>query len=382
MTTKLNRFLRKRYTENIIKYKKELNYLTSRRDYYVRYYDKKIASLMETYKYIDASNSEKEAMLKIFIDKKESFLEREAKSVANRTEKIGAKISKRNLQIAEIDENNEDLKEIIAKHEIEIMNDDSIHLEIQNLSMHFGGLKAVDQLSFSVRKGEIFGLIGPNGAGKTTIFNCVTQFYESTAGKVYFREKNNEVVSLNNYNTYNVIDLGIARTFQNIELVWELNVIDNLLVGAHSLYTSNIFTQLLRLPKIKIEEDNLKHKAYEILKRLGILEYAYYYPLGLPYGILKKIELARSLMTNPKLIILDEPAAGLNDKETQELAVIIREIKEEFDLTILLVEHDMGLVMTICDTVCAISFGKKLAIGTPKEIQNNIIVQTAYLGGE
>lgn len=258
----------------------------------------------------------------------------------------------------------------------------AIHLSISHLTMTFAGLKAVDDLSFDVKKGSIFGLIGPNGAGKTTVFNCITQFYKPKSGHLYFRNNKNEVINLLDYPVHNIIKQGIVRTFQNVELIWELNILDNMLVGAHSLYKSGFFTQLLHLPKLKREEEVIRKKAIQILTDLGLIQYKDFYPLGLPYGILKKIELARTLMTDPKLIILDEPAAGLNDFETKGLAKTIREINKNYGCTIFLVEHDMELVMDICDEICAISFGKKLAIGSPKEIQNHPLVREAYLGGE
>lgn len=298
---------------------------------------------------------------------------------ANRVEEIKLKL-------------NEDLKDDVKERfELELkveedrqrfMKDDNAHLMLTNLSMQFGGLKAVNRLSFTVKKGEIFGLIGPNGAGKTTVFNCITQFYKPTEGGLYYRDRLHKNHALIDYQTHDVIDLGIVRTFQNVELVWELSVLDNLLVGAHSIYSSGFFTQLLHLPRLKKEEEIIKKKAIEVLTKLKILQYKDVSPWGLPYGILKRIELARTLMTNPSLIILDEPAAGLNETETKELAKLIIEIRNEFDLTIFLVEHDMGLVMDICDQICAISFGQLLAIGTPTEIQKNKAVQEAYLGGE
>ncbi len=269
-------------------------------------------------------------------------------------------------------------KSLKAKYELP----EDIILSLENLSMHFGGLKAVDDLSFSVKEGEIFGLIGPNGAGKTTVFNCITRFYKPTAGEIYFKNINNEVVLLNDKKVHNIIREGIVRTFQNVEIVWELNVLDNLLVAAHTVYRSGFFGHLLNSRLLRQEEKVMKNKALKILEDLGLSAYQFAYPLGLPYGILKKIELARTLMANPKLIILDEPAAGLNDAETDDLAKVIKKISQDYKATIFLVEHDMGLVMEICDTVCAISFGKKLAIGTPKEIQSSKVVQEAYLGGE
>ncbi len=255
-------------------------------------------------------------------------------------------------------------------------------LKIENLTMQFGGLKAVDDLSFDVKKGEVFGLIGPNGAGKTTVFNCITQFYKPTAGKVTYRNSVDDLLLLNNYKVHDVVKLGIVRTFQNVELIWELSILDNMLVGAHSLYRSNFFDHSLQLLKFKREEKILTLKAEGILTDLGLIAFKDAYPIGLPYGVLKKIELARTLMSNPKLIILDEPAAGLNDTETLQLAETIKKIQKDYNCTIFLVEHDMGLVMNICDTICAINFGKKIAIGTPREIQNNDFVKEAYLGGE
>ena len=257
---------------------------------------------------------------------------------------------------------------------------ENIVLKVENLTMQFGGLKAVDDLSFEVKKGEVFGLIGPNGAGKTTVFNCITQFYKPTKGNLYFQEKLGNTISLTDYEVHNVIKKGIVRTFQNVEVIKEISVLDNLLVAAHTQYKSGLATQFLHLSKLKKEEKIIRAKAYEVLEFMGLSSYANWLAWGLPYGILKKIEIARTLMNNPQLIILDEPAAGLNDTETVELTKLIRKIQEKYNCTILLVEHDMGLVMDICDTICAISFGKLLALGSPAEIQRNKDVQAAYLG--
>lgn len=277
------------------------------------------------------------------------------------------------------EENVQELDEINAL--FDMYEDDSILLRVKNLNMRFGGLKAVDNLSFDIKKGEIFGLIGPNGAGKTTVFNCITQFYKPTSGKVYFN-RNETIMNLMDVQVHDVIKQGIVRTFQNVELVWELSILDNLLVASHTLYETGFFTQLFHLPSLKKEEDVIRAKALRVLEYLDLLPYKDFYPVGLPYGILKRIELARTFMTDPKLIILDEPAAGLNEVETKELATSIKQIAKDFGTTIFLVEHDMGLVMDVCDRICAINFGKKLAVGTPKEIQNNKLVQEAYLGGE
>lgn len=265
------------------------------------------------------------------------------------------------------------------KNKEDIIKDNEV-LAIDNLCMYFGGIKAVNKLSFSVKEKEIFGLIGPNGAGKTTVFNCITQFYKPTAGNISFRNKNGEIVDLTKEVVHNVILQGIVRTFQNLEVIKDITVLDNLLIAAHRDYTSNIFQHMLHTPILKVEENVIRQRAIKVLEFMGLLKYKDMYAWGLPYGILKKIEIARTLMCNPQLIILDEPAAGLNDSETVELAQLIRRIRDEYNTTILLVEHDMGLVMDVCDRICAISFGNLLALGTPKEIQSNKAVQEAYLG--
>ncbi len=253
-------------------------------------------------------------------------------------------------------------------------------LKVNNLSIQFGGIKAVDSLDFTINEGEIYGLIGPNGAGKTTVFNCITQFYKPNTGEVIFNNLKNEDINLINLKTHQVIQQGIVRTFQNVELIQELSVIDNLLIGAHIYFKSGFLAHSFRFRSAKKEEKEFRAKAEGILKFLNLAEIKDQPASGQPYGVLKKIELGRTLMSNPKLIILDEPAAGLNDNETLEFAKLLRRIREEYKCTILLIEHDMRLVMDICDRLCAISFGKKLCEGTPKEIQQNKDVQEAYLG--
>lgn len=259
---------------------------------------------------------------------------------------------------------------------------EDVLLRVEGLKMYFGGLKAVDDLTFDVKKGEIFGLIGPNGAGKTTVFNCITRFYDATDGQMYFENNQNEVVDLRAFQVHDVIVQGITRTFQNVELVREISVMDNLLMACTREYSSNLLVHALGLPGLRREEEVLRERARKILKFMGLENYAAWYAMGLPYGVLKKVEIARALMVGAKLIIMDEPAAGLNDSETAELTETIRRIRDEFGVTILLVEHDMSLVMNVCDTVCAISFGKMLAIGTCDEIKRNKAVQEAYLGVE
>ena len=255
-------------------------------------------------------------------------------------------------------------------------------LKVKDLSIAFGGLKAVDNLSFEINDKEIYGLIGPNGAGKTTVFNCITQFYRADQGTVEFLDNKEQWIDLNDLNTHQVISHGMVRTFQNVELVPELTVLQNVLVGGHINFKTNFVQQLFQTPSAQKEEQEMYRRAMEILEKVNLVHLADAYAGALPYGYRKKIELARTLMSDPKLIILDEPAAGLNDKETLEFAQLIRQIRDEYDCTILLIEHDMGLVMSICDKITAINFGKFLATGTPKEIQQNPDVITAYLGQE
>lgn len=255
-------------------------------------------------------------------------------------------------------------------------------LRLENLTMRFGGLTAVNTLNLDVKRGEIFGLIGPNGAGKTTVFNCITQFYKATDGNAYFYPANKPAVHLNKVKVHDVIKHGIIRTFQNVELVWELTVLENLMVTHTTKYKNIILGSFLHLPGTKKQNEAVKDKALNILAFLGLSAYRDISPYGLPYGIKKKIELARALMVDPELIILDEPAAGLNDKETEELAETIKMIRDMYHTTIFLVEHDMPLVMGISDTVAVINFGKLIGVGTPTEVQNMPAVREAYLGSD
>jgi len=294
-------------------------------------------------------------------------------------EKLGKKLAERNKKYQAIFESTNQRLGALYGGEAGEFGDDTV-MRVQNVKMYFSGIKAVDDLSFDIKEGEIFGLIGPNGAGKSTLFNCITQFYKATSGTIYYRDKFNNIIDLSHYKSHDVLKTGIARTFQNLEMVLNVSVLDNLLIGAHIYYHANLFHQFLQTKRVKDEERVNRALALDILERMQLLEYKDVPPAGLPYGVLKKIELARTLMTQPRLIILDEPAAGLNDVETEDLAEIIRQVRTDFNCTIILVEHDMNLVMNVCDTVCAISFGKKLAVGTPEEIQNSPLVQEAYLG--
>ena len=264
----------------------------------------------------------------------------------------------------------------------EVVTQSDVILSLKNLTMRFGGLTAVSGLTIDVKRGEIFGLIGPNGAGKTTVFNCITQFYKATEGDAFFYPKDKGEVHLNKVKVHNVIKYGIIRTFQNVELVWELTVLENLMVTHTTKFKNIILGSFLHLPSIKREDAKVREKALDILTFLGLAQFKDISPYGLPYGIKKKIELARALMINPELIILDEPAAGLNDKETEELAETIKMIRDQYNTTIFLVEHDMPLVMGISDTVAVINFGKLIGLGSPEEVQKMNDVRVAYLGSD
>jgi len=269
-------------------------------------------------------------------------------------------------------------------------------LNIEHLAISFGGLKALDDISFSIHEKEVFGLIGPNGAGKTTVFNCVTQFYRPDDGQVWLRydparlhgkgvpesspEARTEVINLVGHPTHTVIRYGLVRTFQNVEVIHELSLIDNVLIGGHIDFRATMAEQIFRLPRARREEKAFRAKAMRALEFMGIAGLADQLAGGQPYGVLKKLEMARTLMAEPALIILDEPAAGLNDTETEDLAATIRRVRDQYHCAVLLVEHDMRLVMNVCERICAISFGKFLALGTPAEIQQAPSVQEAYLG--
>lgn len=315
-------------------------------------------------------NELRSACEKEFDEYKAELEKTTAEKTARRTDRLQQKKHKREAKE----------QELKAKIKSDVEMPEDVLLRVENLKMYFGGLKAVDDLTFDVKSGEIFGLIGPNGAGKTTVFNCITRFYNATGGNMYFRNKDGEPVDLRRFKVHDVILEGISRTFQNVELVREISVLENLLVACTRNYRSGFFVQALGIPTVKREDDILKSKAMGILKFMGLESYAAWPAMGLPYGVLKKVEIARALMASPKLIVLDEPAAGLNNTETAALADTIVKIRDEFGCAVFLVEHDMSLVMSICDRILAISFGKELAQGTPAEIQKNKAVQEAYLG--
>lgn len=358
--------------EVLVSEKKQFAALYAKRNKYISSLEGKKKSFLAKN---SSSNGGEYAMARERLNAEYLAKEKELKSKYEA--KHNAEKSKIEAKIAKIQAKIDAVK---AKNPASFTLPDDVLLRVRGLKMYFGGLKAVDDLDFDVKKGEIFGLIGPNGAGKTTVFNCITRFYDATGGDMYFENKYGEVVDLRSFKVHDIILQGIGRTFQNIELVKEVSVIENLLVASTRSYRTGLFGHIFSVRTLKKEEKLLRAKAMRILKFMGLENYAQWYAMGLPYGILKKVEIARALMADAKLIIMDEPAAGLNDSETAELTETIRKIRDEFGVTILLVEHDMSLVMNVCDTVCAISFGQMLGIGTTEEIQQNKAVQEAYLG--
>jgi len=257
------------------------------------------------------------------------------------------------------------------------MANDRYVLKTENLGIDFGGLTAVNNFNIEMKYHDIYGLIGPNGAGKTTIFNLLTKVYNPTRGKIYLdgQEITNEsIVSVNK--------LGIARTFQNIRLFKDLTVLDNVKIGLNQAMKYSLIESILKLPRYRKEEKEVEKKALHLLEVLGLDEFVDVKAKNLPYGKQRKLEIARALATSPKLLLLDEPAAGMNPTETAELMEIIQLIREKFDISILLIEHDMKFVMGICEKITVLNFGQILATGTPDEIKNNSEVIAAYLGSD
>lgn len=250
-------------------------------------------------------------------------------------------------------------------------------LKLENITQEFGGLRALENVSLEVKKQQIFGLIGPNGAGKTTLFNIITGIYYPTEGNLIFKDKN-----ITGTPAYNIARMGIARTFQNIRLFGRLSVLDNVKVGAHGTTNSGFISNLLGLPKAKKEDKLVTDKALNLLELVGLVDNSWEYADSLSYGDQRRLEIARALALEPSLLLLDEPAAGMNSVEKEELMLLIDKIRREKDLTILLVEHDMNLVMNICERIAVLDYGKKIAEGSPNEIKSDNRVITSYLGVE
>ena len=248
-------------------------------------------------------------------------------------------------------------------------------LEVKSLGISFGGLRAVDDFNLKIEKGQLYGLIGPNGAGKTTVFNMLTGVYKPTDGSIFLDGEN-----ITGKKTIDINKHGIARTFQNIRLFHQQSVIDNVKIGLHNEHTYSTLSGILRLPSYRKTEKIMNEKAMELLEVFDLQDEADILASNLPYGKQRKLEIARALATDPKLLLLDEPAAGMNPNETKELMETIRFVRDKFDMTVLLIEHDMKLVQGICEYLYVLNFGRLLAEGTPDKVLNDPAVVKAYLG--
>lgn len=254
-------------------------------------------------------------------------------------------------------------------------------LTIKDLNKNFGGLAAVSNVNIDLEKNELVGLIGPNGAGKTTLFNLLTGVYEPSSGEVKLSTDEGDVV-LNGKEPSEINRYGLARTFQNIRLFGQLTVLDNVLVALHTKHGASFLSSVFRTPAFYKNREELKERAIELLSIFNLQDLLYEKAKNLPYGQQRRLEIVRALATEPKILFLDEPAAGMNPNETANLTELIRQIQKDFDITVVLIEHDMSLVMNVCERIYVLEYGKLIAHGTPSEIQSNPAVIKAYLGGE
>ena len=254
-------------------------------------------------------------------------------------------------------------------------------LEVKNLSMAFGGLKAIDSLDLAISKGEIVALIGPNGAGKTTFFNCVTGIYKPSEGDILIAP-DGHAKRINGLKPNHVTRRGLARTFQNIRLFSSMSVLENVMIGCHPVTRAGVLGAIFKNPATRAEEKFIIEKSYEILKKIGLEKWVNELAGNLPYGAQRRLEIARAMATDPFLLLLDEPAAGMNPQETKALDDLILKICKQENISILLIEHDMKLVMSLSEKIYVMDYGKKIGQGTPEEIRNNPVVIKAYLGEE
>jgi branched-chain amino acid transport system ATP-binding protein len=260
--------------------------------------------------------------------------------------------------------------------------ENKLRLQATGISIVFGGLRAVSDFSCDLFDGELVGLIGPNGAGKTTVFNMLSGIYTPTSGQITFWDKDDKACVINKKSPSQLNRLGIARTFQNIRLFGSLSVRDNVKIALHQSRNVNFFDVLFRTPRFRLDEKSMNEKAEQLLSLFKIDNKSNELAKNLPYGEQRKLEIVRALASNPRLLLLDEPAAGMNPQETEDLMNLIAFIRKEFKLTILLIEHDMRLVMGICEKIMVLDYGKTIAVGKPDEIKTNPLVIKAYLGQE